>query len=107
MIGWKQAYTSGYENLVIVELDIPQDAKVEYIGKYGDTDGIYLCDKATVLSVSSFDKKHSVNIARSLKDCHFKYKVGEEVRAEIDETLGDRSGIYFFKTREEAVKYEF
>ena len=107
MKGWKQAYTVGFENLVIVELDIPEDAIVENIRQYGFTKDIYLTDKATVMSVSSFDDKYRVDIARSLRDPDFRYRVGEEIHSKINEDLGNNPGIYFFKTREEAVKYEY
>ena len=103
---YKQAYTIGFENLVIVELDVPEDAKVEYIGRYGDTENVYRCDKARVISISSFDGKHSVDIARSFHDIHFRYKVGEEVHANYNDYYGTKPGIYFFKSREEAVRYE-
>ena len=107
MKGWKQAYTRNYENLVIVELDIPQDASVKYIKKFGSTKNIYLSNKAIVSSISSFDNKHSVNTARSLRDSKFFYKVGDEVCAKDNRDIGRKPGIYFFKSREEAVKYEY
>lgn len=107
MIGYKQAYTLGYENVVIVKLDIPDDAKIGHVRQYGCTKDFYLCDKAIVLSITSFDGKHRVKRARSMKDSGFIYTVGQEVRAEFDCSVGSQAGIYFFKTREKAVEYEY
>lgn len=107
MKGWKQAYTAGYENLVIVELDIAEDAQIKHIKKYGFLKNFYTCDKATVASISSFDGLHHVDKAISLKALGFWYEIGKEVNAIKDESLGDRPGIYFFSTREDAVNYEF
>ena len=107
MKGWKQAYTMGYENVVIVELDIPDDALLRHTERFGLAKDFYTCDKAKVASISSFDKKHFVTKARSLRSQKFVYTVGEEVYSKVENDIGDRPGIYFFKTREQAEKYEY
>lgn len=108
MIGWKQAYTVGYENIVLVKLEIPDDAKVGHINKYGYTKDIYFADKAKVLSITSFDGKHRVREAISMKvGSDFKYRVGEMSVAKKEPDAGNRTGIYFFATKEQALKYQF
>ena len=107
MIGWKQAYTLGYENVVLVKLDIPDDAKVAHVRQYGCTKDFYYCDKAHVVSIKSLDGKHSVSKARSMKDSSFKYEVGKEINARYDCSIGSQAGIYFFRTKKQALEYQF
>lgn len=107
MKGWKQAYTPCRRFVVLVELDIPEDARVSHLPKYGLTKDIWITDKAKVVSVTSLDGKHSVPEAASMKSLDFKYEVGKMVVAEKDRSLGNRPGIYFFKTKEQAQKYQF
>ena len=107
MIGWKQGYTIGYENVVIIKLEIPDDAKVVHVKQYGCTKDFYYCDKARVLSITSFDGKHRVRQARSMKDSGFIYTVGDEAYAVFDYGIGSQAGIYFFGTRKKAKDYEF
>ena len=107
MIGWKQGYTLGYENIVLIKLEIPDDAKVVHVKQYGTTKDFYYCDKASVKRITSFDGKHRVRWARSMKDGDFKYHVGEEVHARFDCGIGKQAGIYFFKTRKQAKEYEY
>lgn len=108
MIGWKQAYTVGYDNIVLVKLEIPDDAKVGHVDKYGDTEDIYYADKAKTLSITSFDGKHRVREAISMKvGGRFKYRIGEISVAKEERDFGNRPGIYFFATKEQALKYQF
>lgn len=107
MIGYKQAYTLGYENIVIVKLFIPEDAKITHVKEYGCTKDFYFCDKASVMSITSFDSRHRVKKARSMKDSGFIYEVGKEVSAKYGCSIGKQAGIYFFKTRKKAKGYEF
>jgi len=107
MIGYKQAYTLGYENIVIVKLFIPEDAKITRVKEYGCAKDFYFCDKASVISITSFDSRHRVKKARSMKDSGFIYEVGKEVSARYECSIGERAGIYFFKTRKQAKGYEF
>lgn len=107
MTGWKQAYTLNYENIVLVKLDIPDDAKLRHVKKYGLTNDSYLCNRARVLSISSFDGKHRLKRARSLRDVNFFYEVGKVVVANKNKELGHHPGIHFFMTREQALAYTY
>lgn len=107
MTGWKQAYTLDRRCPVLVELAIPDDARLRHIPRYGSTRDIWTCDRATVVSITSLDGSRSFQKAASLKAYDFFYEVGKEVVALKDESLGNRPGIYFFKTREQAINYEY
>lgn len=107
MIGWKQAYTTDLCNIVLVKLEIPEDAKVKHVERYGETKDFYRCDKAKVLSITSVDGKHRVKRARSMKDTLFTYEVGKEVYAKKDPTYGREFGIHFFTEKQKAIDYIF
>lgn len=107
MKGWKQAYHLSYRTTLLVELDIPDDARLRHIKQYGLTENIWVCQRATVVSITSLDGSRSFQKAASLKAYDFFYEVGKEVVALKDESLGNRPGIYFFKTREQAINYEY
>ena len=109
MIGWKQAYTLDRYNIVLVKLDIPDDTKVYQPRKKWQREaGHWCCDKARVLSITSLDGKRRVRDAVSMKDGNFLYRVGETVTlGKQDISYGLCPGIYFFKTKQQAIKYEF
>lgn len=107
MTGWKQAYTLDRRYPVLVELAIPDDARLRHIPRYGLTMDIWTCDRATVVSITTLDGRYSGKKAVSMKSLNFIYEVGKEVVAERDRNLGNTPGIYFFKTKEQALEYEY
>lgn len=113
MIGWKQAYTMNLVTTVLVKLFIPRNARI-----CRTANGIYRCDKARVVAITSLDGEHSLQKARSLKDIDFFYEVGKVVEPNNSMSIsfcdfcGDPAkekgpGIYFFKTKKEAIEYEY
>ena len=107
MTGWKQAYTLDRRYPVLVELDIPDDTRLRHIPQYGLTRDIWTCDRATVVSITSLDGRYTLRKAVSMKSPGFIYEVGKEVVAERDRNIGDAPGIYFVKTKEQTLKYEY
>ena len=107
MTGWKQAYTLDRRCPVLVELAIPDDARLRHIPRYGSTRDIWTCDRAMVVSITSLDGRHTLRKAVSMKSPDFIYEVGKEAVAERDRGLGDTPGIYFFKTKEQTLEYEY
>lgn len=112
MLAWKQAYTMDLENIVLVKLDIPDDARVCHVSKGEMQCDRYRCDKALVLEISSFDGKHHVHRARSLRnDADNKpviYEVGK--MAYPNKFCGNKrkpfgEGLYFFYDRQQALDY--
>ena len=106
MNGYKKAYTIDYNNVVIVKLDIPDEAKVIHTKAYGLTKDLYRCDRAKVVAITSLDGRHRVSEAVSMKDSHFRYRVGEMAYAQKNRSIGNRPGIYFFSTKQKAIDYE-
>ena len=99
-IGWKRA-----DNNFIVKLEIPEDAKrSSAIGSRKCR-----CNKAKVLSIEHLDGTPAeVTSVRSQYETGFIYTLGETVEEELfDENrfIECSTGIHFFMTREEAVKY--
>ena len=88
----------------IVELLIPEDAK-----RCSATSKKCRCDKAKVLSITKLDgTSDGVDTVYSKYDETFTYKIGEivEVKNFDDNRWNECStGIHFFLTRQEAVKY--
>ena len=88
----------------IVELLIPEDAR-----RCSATSRKCRCDKAKVLSITKLDgTSDGVDTVYSKYDETFAYKIGElvEVKDFDDNRWNECStGIHFFLTREEAVKY--
>lgn len=88
----------------IVELFIPSDAK-----RSSATSRKCRCDKAKVISITTLaGDKTDVTEVRSDYDPSFIYKIGEYVTVEnFNEDRWDEcsTGIHFFITREEAVRY--
>jgi len=115
MIGWKQAFDESRSALVLVKLHIPSDARV--VKTKGR--GFYRCDRAQVVSITSPSAgRHRFESASSLKDPDFIYRPGETVVSTnsynycLCEFCGDPfnefgPGIYFFKTKKEALEYEY
>ena len=106
-IGFKKAYaiveTNKLHQFVIVKLRIPDDAK-----RSSATTRKCRCNKAEVISITSFDGNAEFKEAFSIHDKTFKYKIGEIVS--VDDFDEDRwnecsTGIHFFITREEAVNF--
>ena len=97
-IGWKKA------NDFIVKLRITEDAL-----RSSATTRKCRCSKAEVLAIETIEgDKAEVNEVSSNYDSSFKYRIGETV--EVDDFDTDRwnecsSGIHFFVTREEAVRW--
>ena len=99
-IGWKRA-----DNNFIVKLEIPTDAKrSSAIGSRKCR-----CNKAKVLSIENLDGTPAeVTSVRSRYETEFIYTLGETVEEELFDENRFRecsTGIHFFMTREEAVKY--
>lgn len=100
-IGFKKAYRE--QRPVIVELEIPADAK-----RSSATTRKCRCDKAKVLSITNLSGISEFTEAISNFDNDFMYEVGKTV--EVDDFDADRwkecsTGIHFFITRNEAVNY--
>ena len=101
-IGYKKAIND-YEEFVIVKLQITEDAK-----RSSATSRKCRCSKAKILSITSIDGKIKYDFAYSKHDPNFVYKVGETVEAtDFDEDRWNEcsTGIHFFVTRDEAVRY--
>lgn len=101
-IGYKKAKNADGEP-VIVKLQITEDAK-----RSSATSRKCRCSKAKVLSVTSIDGEIEYDSAYSEYNSNFIYKVGETV--EVTDFSEDRwsecsTGIHFFITRDEAVRY--
>ena len=100
-IGYKKC-----RNNLIVKLEIPEDAL-----RSSATTRKCRCSKAKVISITDPDESEvNVEYAVSKKDSGFLYKVGEVVS--VDDFDTDRwnecsTGIHFFMTREEAVRYNY
>ena len=88
----------------IVELLIPEDAR-----RCSATSRKCRCDKAKVLSITKIDgTSDGVDTVYSIYDETFAYKIGEtvEIKNFNDNRWNECStGIHFFLTRQEAVKY--
>lgn len=113
-IGWKKARVYSevrdyrYISLdeCIIKLQIPEDARrsCAFSNKCR-------CDKAKVLGIYDLggDPLPSNTVAHSIRDNSFRYATGEVVtpREPFDDDLFNEcsSGIHFFMSREEAVKY--
>ncbi len=100
-IGFKKAY--GGCDFAIVELEIPAEAK-----RSSATTRKCRCDKARVISITSPDGVHELRRAFGIHDNDFIYEVGKTVT--VDDFDEDRwnecsTGIHFFVTRDEAVRY--
>ena len=97
-IGYKKA------SYKIVKLLITEDAK-----RSSATTRKCRCSKAKVLSITNIGNTEEYNEAISFHDKSFVYKVGEMVEVkDFDENRWNEcsTGIHFFLTREEAVKYQ-
>ena len=102
-IGFKKALSSNMEVEVIVELEIPAEAK-----RSSATDRKCRCDKAKVLSITGLSGVAEFQKAHSRYDNDFIYEVGKTVI--VDDYDDNRwnecsTGIHFFITRDEAVRY--
>ena len=87
----------------IVKLEILSDAK-----RSSATGRKCRCDKARVLSITSFDGLIEFTEATSQHDPRFGYSVGEIISVDnFDENRWNEcaAGIHFFITRQEAVEY--
>ena len=97
-IGYKKCY----EDRVVMLL-IPADAK-----RVSATNNACRCDKAKVLTITSFDFTASYDWAVSLVDENFVYKKGEWMypdRFTEDRWVESTYGIHFWMSREEAIAY--
>lgn len=102
-IGFKKALSSNMEVEVIVELEIPAEAK-----RSSATNRKCRCSKAKVLSITDFSGAAEFQMAVSGYDNNFIYEVGKTVI--VDDYDDNRwnecsTGIHFFITRDEAVNY--
>ena len=98
IIGYKKCY----EDRVVMLL-IPADAK-----RVSATNNACRCDKAKVLTITSFDFTQSYDWAVSLVDENFAYKKGEWIypdRFTEDRWVESTYGIHFWMSREEAIAY--
>lgn len=97
-IGYKKCY----ENRVVMLL-IPADAK-----RVSATNNACRCNKAKVLTITSFDFTESYDWAVSLVDENFIYRKGEWVypdRFTEDRWVESTYGIHFWMSRDEAIAY--
>lgn len=106
-IGYKKANFVDNHNHIycecIVELRILDDAK-----RSSATSRKCRCDKAKVISITSLDGDESFSEASSGYDINFIYEVGKIVEVtDFDECRWNEysTGIHFFITRDEAVRY--
>ena len=102
-IGWKKARDPKNGEAVIVQLEIPEDAR-----RCSATGRKCRCDKAKVLSIKSVDGNTDFEEAQSTYAEEFVYKVGQIVTApdfEEDRWKECAPGIHFFINRQEAVNY--
>lgn len=102
-VGFKKALSSDRRVEVIVELEIPADAR-----RSSATGRKCRCDKAKVLSITDFSGVAEFQQAFSKHDISFIYEVGKTVI--VDDYDDNRwnecsTGIHFFITRKEAVDY--
>ena len=100
-VGWKKAWAG--VDFAIVELQITEDAK-----RCSSSGRKCRCSKAVVLSIKSIDGEQSFDRAVSNRDRTFVYEVGKTVSVDnFDENRWNEcsTGIHFFITREEAVRY--
>lgn len=100
-IGFKKAYWNNTP--VIVKLQIPADAK-----RSSATTRKCRCSKATVISITDMLDVDKFQMAVSSYDKNFIYEVGKTVI--VDDYDDNRwnecsTGIHFFITRDEAVRY--
>lgn len=96
------AYKKCYENRIVMLL-VPADAK-----RVSATNKCCRCNKAKVLTITSFDFKERYTWANSLVDENFIYRVGEYVypdRFTEDRWCDSTYGIHFWMTREDAIAY--
>ena len=101
-IGYKKANATNLRK-VIVELKITDDAK-----RSSATSRKCRCDKAEVISITSLDGSEHYKKAVSSRDSEFVYEVGKTVQVnDFDDNGWNEcsTGIHFFITRDEAVKY--
>ena len=89
----------------IVELRIEEDSQ-----RSSATSRKCRASKVTVLSITSIDGKEEFKKSENTEEYRFTYEVGKTY--EIDDFDEDRwnecsTGIHFFITRDEAVKYQF
>ena len=102
-IGFKRAWINNGNTPVIVEIEIPADAK-----RSSATTRKCRCSKAKVLSMTDLNGVAEFQEAHSQYNSDFVYEIGEIV--EVDDFDEDRwnecsTGIHFFITRSEAVNY--
>ena len=102
-VGFKKALALDKNIEVIVELEIPADAK-----RSSATSRKCRCDKAKVLSITDLSGVAEFQMAVSFWDDDFIYEVGKTVVVnDFDENrwIECSTGIHFFITRDEAVIY--
>ena len=102
-IGWKKARNPKTGEAVIVQLEIPEDAR-----RLSATGRKCRCDKAKVLSIKSVDGNTEFEEAQSTYEKEFFYKPGQVVTVpdfEEDRWKECAPGIHFFINRQEAVNY--
>ena len=102
-IGFKKANIHKFATPVIVKLEITADAK-----RSSATTRKCRCSKAKVLSITDLQGREELQQAYSTHDNHFIYKVGKIVEvSDFDEDRWNEcsTGIHFFITRDEAVRY--
>lgn len=102
----KEGAILGYKKCVndrLVQLLIPADAK-----RTSATLPSCRCSKAKVLTIKSFDSAKEFDEAWSLVDENFVYHKGEWVEVldfNEDRWMDSTTGIHFWMTREEAIRY--
>lgn len=96
------AYKKCYEDRVVMML-VPKEAK-----RVSGTSDACRCDRAKVLTITSFDFTERFDWANSLVDENFIYRRGEWVypdRFTEDRWCESTYGIHFWMSREEAIAY--
>lgn len=87
----------------VVQLLVPADAK-----RTSSTYPACRCNKAKVLTIKSFDETEEFDEAWSLVDENFVYRKGQWVEVKNfneDRWFDSTTGIHFWMSREEAIKY--
>ena len=97
-LGYKRCFNDS-----LVQLLIPADAR-----RSSATGNSCRCDRAKVLSITTFDGSKKLPEAWSVVNEDFVYRVGEYVSAadfDEDRWMDSTTGIHFWMTREEAYSY--
>jgi len=105
LIGYKKAKVGAFGGDVLIKLEIPEGAIVFQPNNYKCRTNI-----AKVLRIYSMHTDAEYDVAHSMYNHLFEYKVGKIVKCndfELNNTVECAQGIHFFMTETEAREYEF